>query len=247
LIPAEVLSVPVNTTDPILQPGDLLNIEVSASNYTAVAPFNKGRYVDPETGGLISAPRNTSTNGSGAASLDYYLVDKDGNITFPIVGPLHVAGLTKTQAQGLVAEAICPKYLKELPVVDIRFVNFRVTVLGAVSSPGIKKSENESLNIFEAIAMAGDLDIKADRENIVLIRTNSDGAREVHKLNVHDKDMLLSPYYNLQPNDLLLVNWNRSGAQNAWQMNQAFTTTLTVVGGVSAVLGLTLSIINLAD
>lgn len=247
-IPAEILAQPVPPADPIIQAGDLLNIDVSASNYQAVAPFNKGRYVNPD--GSIEISRASVSNSSGGGnekSTEYYLVDKDGNINFPVIGSIHVGGLTKTQVQAEIENAIFPKYLKEKPVVDIRFMNFRITVLGAVGSPGIKTSQNERLNIFEAIALAGDLDIRADRENIVLIRTNPNGSREVHKLNVHDKDMLLSPYYNLQPNDLLLVNWNRSGAQNSWSMSQGFSTTLAVVGGLSAVLGFTLSIINLTD
>lgn len=247
LIPAEILAQPVPPADPVIQAGDLLNIDVSASNYQAVAVFNKGRYVNPD--GSIDERRSNSTSstGGGEKSTDFYLVDKDGNINFPIIGTIHVGGLTKTQVQAEIENAIYPKYLKEKPVVDIRFMNFRITVLGAVGSPGIKTSQNERLNIFEAIALAGDLNIKADRENIILIRTNPNGTREVHKLDVHDKNMLFSPYYNLQPNDLLLVNWNRSGAQNSWSMSQGFSTTIAVVGGLSAVLGFTLSIINLTD
>lgn len=244
-IPAEILAQPVPPADPVIQAGDLLNIDVTASNYEAVAHFNKGRYLNADG----SIQRTNIGNGGSAGSeksTDYYLVDKNGDITFPIIGNLHVGGLTKTKVQQLIVDAIYPKYLKEKPVVDIRFMNFRITVLGAVGSPGIKTSQNERLNIFEAIALSGDLNIKADRENIILIRTNPDGTREVHKLNVHDKNMLLSPYYNLQPNDLLLVNWNRSGAQNSWSMSQGFSTTIAVVGGLSAVLGFTLSIINLS-
>lgn len=244
LIPAEILAQPVPPADPIIQAGDLLNIDVTASNYEAVAHFNKGRYVN--TDGSIQRTNIGGSSGGGEKSTEYYLVDKNGDITFPIIGNLHVGGLTKTQVQQLIVDAIYPKYLKEKPIVDIRFMNFRITVLGAVGSPGIKTSQNERLNIFEALALSGDLNIKADRENIILIRTNPDGTREIHKLNVHDKNMLLSPYYNLQPNDLLLVNWNRSGAQNSWSMSQGFSTTIAVVGGLSAVLGFTLSIINLS-
>lgn len=244
-IPAEILAQPVPPADPIIQAGDLLNIDVTATNYQAVAAFNKGRYVNSD--GTIDQSRGrVGSGGNNETSTDYYLVDKDGNINFPIIGSIHVGGLTKTQVQAEIENAIYPKYLKEKPVVDIRFMNFRITVLGAVGSPGIKVSQNERLNIFEAIALAGDLNIKADRENLILIRTNPDGTREVHKLNVHDKNMLFSPYYNLQQNDLLLVNWNRSGAQNSWAMSQGFSTTIAVVGGLSAVLGFTLSIINLS-
>ncbi len=247
-IPAELLAQPVAPANPIVQSGDILNIEVSGLNYAAIAPFNKGNYVNHE-GNVQQINRHTSSGSGNSAekSTDYYLVDKDGNITFPIIGSLHVAGLTKTQIAELIQGEIYPKYVKEMPVVDIRFMNFRVTVLGAVGSPGILTSENERLNILEAIAMAGDLNIKADRENIILLRTNTNGSREIHRLNVHDKNILFSPYYNLQPNDMLIVNWNPSGAQNAWSMSNKFTSTVAVVGGLSAVIGLTLSIISLTE
>lgn len=247
LIPAEILAQPITPTDPLMQAGDLLNIEVTATNYEAVAPFNKGSVMTSD-GSVQRMTNNNSNGGNGTeTSTAYYLVDKNGDITFPIIGSLHVGGLTKSQVQQLITDAIYPKYLKEKPVVDIRFMNFRITVLGAVGSPGIKTSQNERMNIFEAIAISGDLNIKADRENIILVRTNPDGSREAHRLNVHDKNMMFSPYYNLQPNDILLVNWNRSGAQNSWSMSQGFSTTLTVVGGLSAILGLTISIINLSN
>ena len=75
------------------------------------------------------------------------------------------------------------------------------------------------MNFFEAIALAGDLNIKGDRENILLFRTNADGSREVHKLNIHDRDFLLSPYFNLQQNDIIYVTPNSSMASTAWAMN----------------------------
>lgn len=249
-IPNEILAQPMPVVDPVLQPGDMLNIEVSSTDPIATAPFNKGRYLDSE-GKIQSITRGNSnliTGNSGVtstASTEYYLIDKDGNINFPIVGDIHVAGLTKVQAQDMIVNAIYPKYLKIKPTVDVRFMNFRVTILGAVKAPGIIVSPNERLNIFEALAMVGDLDIQADRENLLLVRTNPDGTRETHRLDVHDKNMLFSPYFNLQPNDMIYVNYNRSGAQNAWQISQGFTTTLAVVGGISSVTALVISIINL--
>lgn len=250
-IPQEILAQPIPPADPILQPGDLLNIEVTSTDPVAAAPFNKGRYLDSEgriqsIGSHInSSLTNYGTNGISTASTEYYLIDKDGNINFPIVGSIHLAGLTKNQAQEVIVNAIYPKYLKIKPMVDVRYMNFRVTMLGAVKSPGIVLAPNERLNIFEALAMAGDLDIRADRENLLLVRTNSDGTREVHRIDVHDKNLLLSPYYNLQPNDIVYVNYNRSGAQDAWQLSQGFTATMAVIGGVSSVTALVISIVNL--
>lgn len=249
-IPAEILAQPVKVEDPVLQPGDMLNIEVSSTDPIATAPFNKGRYLDADGKIQTIGSRNTTLNNNlnglvNTASTEYYLIDKKGDINFPIVGEIHLAGLTKDEAQQEIINAIYPKYLKIKPTVDIRFMNFRVTVMGAVGSPGIVVAPNERLNVFEALAMAGDLNIQADRENILLVRTNPDGSRETHRLDVHDKNMLFSPYLYLQPNDMIYVNYNRSGAQNAWQISQGFTTTLAVIGGLSSVTALVISIINL--
>ncbi len=117
-----------------------------------------------------------------------------------------MAGITKEEAQDEIVNSFYPKYLKIKPMVDVRFMNFRVTVLGAVGDPGVIVSPNERLTVFEALAMAGDLNIQADRENLLLARTNPDGSRETPRLDVHDKNMLFSPYLYLQPNDISYVN-----------------------------------------
>lgn len=177
---------------------------------------------------------------------EYYLVNANGCIEFPIVGSIEVAGLAKSQVAEKICNAIYPKYVTEKPTVDIRLMNFRVTVAGAVKSPGIYQSRNERMTFLEAISMAGDLDIKGDRENILLYRINPDGSREVHKLNIHDKDFLLSPYYTLQQNDYIYVVPNKSMRQGAWQMNPAVTATISVVGGMSSLASLIIGIINLS-
>lgn len=175
----------------------------------------------------------------------YYLVDSDGDIVFPIIGKIHVSGLTKPELADKLADAIYPKYTKERPNVEVRLMNFRVIIVGAVGSPGIKNSTSERMNFFEAIALAGDLNIKGERENILLYRTNADGTREVHRLDIHDKNFLLSPYFNLQQNDIIYVVPNKSMANTAWQLSPAVTTTFTLVGGISSIISLVLTIVNL--
>lgn len=124
-------------------------------------------------------------------------------------------------------------------------MNFRVTILGQVKSPGVYQSDNERMNILEALAKAGDLDIRGDRENVLLYRTNADGTREVHRLNLHDKSLLLSPYFNLQQNDFIYITPNRSAAASAWQMHQGWTTAISVVSGLASIAALVIGIINL--
>lgn len=245
-IPAELLANSQSMASPVIVPGDLLNIDVSSINMPAVAPFNKGRFVN-EQGEIVAMPRNNSnTTGSSAESYtEYYLVNDNGDIEFPVIGKIHVGGLTKNEVAEEIVNAIYPKYVNDRPTVDIRLMNFRVTVAGAVRSPGVYQSRNERMTFLEAISMAGDLDIKGDRENILLYRTNADGTREVHRLNIHDKNFLMSPYFTLQQNDFIYVEPNGSMRQNAWQLNPAVGATITIVGGLSSVASLIIGIVNL--
>ena len=245
-IPTEVLAQIPAVAEPIVMPGDLLNIEVSATNMKAVAPFNKGRYVDMN-GEVKEYNQNNQTGKvSPESSTQYYLVSKDGDIDFPILGKLHVAGMNKAAIETLIQSELCPKYLKETPSVDIRFMNFRVTVFGAVKTPGTVIAENERMNIFEALARSGDLDIKGRRDKVKLIRTNADGSRQIAVLNLNDKNILLSPYYNLQQNDMIYVEPNKSMAQNAWQINPAVGAAITIIGGLSSIASLIIGIVSLS-
>lgn len=245
-IPSEVLSQTQTIADPVITPGDLLNIDVTSSNMAAVAPFNRGRYVDADGRiNVINRQYSNYTNSGVENSTDYYLVNADGNIEFPIIGKIHVSGLTKSEVADEITDAIYPLYVTEKPNVDIRLMNFRVSVAGAVKNPGVYNSRNERMTFLEAISMAGDLDIKGDRENILLYRTNSDGTREVHRINLQDKNFLLSPYFNLQQNDFIYVEPNKSLRNQAWQMNPGVQSTITIVGGISSLASLVIGILNL--
>lgn len=244
-IPRESLAAVSTVKDPIFVQGDLLNICIYASDPTAVAQFNKGQYLTPE-GAISKTSNNTNSAGTNTTSLtDYYLVDAEGNIDYPVIGRIHIAGKTKEQLAREIKDAIYPRYIKIEPTIDIRLMNFRVTILGQVKSPGVYQSDNERMNILEALAKAGDLDIRGDRENVLLYRTNADGTREVHRLNLHDKSLLLSPYFNLQQNDFIYITPNRSAAASAWQMHQGWTTAISVVSGLASIAALVIGIINL--
>lgn len=245
VIPQEILSDVKNVTDPVLSPGDLLNIEITASNMAAVVPFNKGYYVTEN--GTISKLNNTNMSSNADVSTDYYLISEDGNIDLPGLGIVKAAGYTKSQLASEIADMIYPKFIKERPKVEIRLMNFRVVVTGAVRSPGVYQSHNERMNFFEALAMAGDLDIKGERETIMLYRVNADGTREVHRLNIHDKNFLLSPYFNLQQNDIIYVTPNKSMAHSAWAINPGVQAALTYLGGISSLASLVIGIVNLTN
>lgn len=241
-----MLSQSQDTSDPVIKIGDLLNINVTGVNMVAMAPFNRGKYIDSE-GKIMDLGRQVSSGSNYGVemSTEYYLVNSDGCIDFPIVGKIHVAGLTKNQVAENIVNDIYPKFVTEKPSVDIRLMNFRVTIAGAVKNPGVYQSKNERMTFLEAISMAGDLDIKGQRDNILLYRINADGQREVVRVDINDKNFLLSPYYNLQQNDFIYVVPNKSLQKSAWSMDPAVTATITVVGGISSLASLVIGIINL--
>ena len=135
--------------DARIQPKDLLNITINTTDPQAAAPFN----LTMQTYNNI-AQSNASTTSQPA--LQQYLVDNAGEIDFPVIGRLQVGGLTKNAAENLIREQLRP-YLKEIPIVTVRMSNYKISVLGEVNSPGTFTINNEKVNIFEALAMAGDM------------------------------------------------------------------------------------------
>jgi polysaccharide export outer membrane protein len=219
-IPQDVLAQAAKTSDPVIMPGDLLETLITSPNVEAVKPFNRLSSMT-DIGGASSASNMSST---------YYLVDDNGNINFPILGKLHLGGLAMSEAKSLIANKIYPKYLTEAPDVELHIRNFRVSVLGEVKTPGIVQANNERMTILEAIAQAGDLTIQGRRDNIMLIRTSANGTRSIQRLNLNDKNLLVSPYYNLQQNDVIYVQPNESKARSSWQVPPALTLGLSTVG-----------------
>ncbi|WP_347158213.1 polysaccharide biosynthesis/export family protein [Pontibacter chitinilyticus] len=187
-----------NETEPKIQPDDLLNITVSSLNPEANALFNKG---------VLITPSSTSTGvSSSRAGEEGYLVDKDGNIEFPVLGKVNVGGLTKQQAKAkLMAEL--QNYLKD-PSVNIRFINFRVTVIGEVKNPSTFTIPSEKINVLEALGLAGDMTSYGKRENVLLIREEN-GVRKLARLDLNSKEVLNSPYFYLQQNDVVYVEPNK--------------------------------------
>ena len=151
---------------------------------------------------------------SGTGSLQNYLVDTRGEITFPIIGKIHAAGMTKTDLVNFIKDKIYPRYIKEDPIISIRYANFRVSVLGEVNRPGVCSIDNEKVSILDAIAMAGDLTIYGKRDNVLLIRENN-GKRETVRIDLRNPRLLNSPYYYLQQNDLLYIQPNNPKANSS--------------------------------
>lgn len=192
--------------DAKIMPKDLLTITVNTTDPEAAAPFN----LTVQT--AINASQSTSLNRQ--AALQQYLVANDGTIAFPVLGDLHVSGLTKSEAENLIKEKL-RDYLKEVPIVTVRMSNYKISVLGEVASPGMFTISNEKVNIFEALALAGDLTIWGKRDNVKLIREDATGKRQIVTLNLNKTDIVTSPYYYLQQNDILYVTPNKAKSMNS--------------------------------
>lgn len=193
--------------DARIMPKDQLTITVSASSDEVAAPFN------------MTVPTPYSVNQRSTYSqpmLQAYLVDNDGNIAFPIIGIVKVGGLTKSEAEQLIKEKIRP-YMAETenPIVTVRMSSYSISVLGEVAKPGSYQVSREKINILEALAQAGDLTIYGVRDKVKLIREDSRGKKEIHTLNLNDANIINSPYYYLQQNDIVYVEPNKVKSQNS--------------------------------
>ena len=193
--------------DAKILPKDMLTITVNTQTPEASLPFNLTISNTVNQSGQLS---------SGASSLQGYLVDNDGNINFPVIGKIHVQGLTKTQCQDLISQKISPYLSKnENPVVTVRMSSYHVTVIGEVNSPKVVAVTTEKMSIMEALAEAGDLTIYGRRDNVTLIRESETGQKEYHVINLNDANVFNSPYYYLQQNDIVYVEPNGVKAKNS--------------------------------
>lgn len=191
--------------DAKIMPKDLLTIVVSCTNPELAAPFNL----------TIASPSNVSLQYTTTQPvLQQYLVDNLGKIVFPVLGELVVGGLTKKQAEQLIVDKL-ELYMKEQPIVTVRMVNYKISVIGEVARPGTFIISNEKVNLLEALAMAGDMTVYGLRDNVKLIREDATGRQEIIELDLSKAETILSPYYNLQQNDIVYVTPNKAKARNS--------------------------------
>ena len=199
--------------EPVIKVGDLLSITInSTSTPEAAQPFNLPIVPISKGENAYNIGSGTGVSG-GAGGLQNYLVDTEGKIVFPVLGKLLVTGMTKMQLSDLIKGRIFPRYLKEEPIILIRFAGFKISVLGEVGSPGVFNIDNEKVSILEALAEARDLTMFGRRDNILLIR-EKDGKRETIRIDIRNKNLINSPYYYLQQNDVLYVQPNDKKIRN---------------------------------
>lgn len=221
--------------DAKIMPKDILTITVSTTNPEAATPFNL----------TISNTLNaTGQMYSGSGVLQTYLVDNNGEIEYPVVGKIKVAGLTKNECQELVKSKIKAFLAEdEDPIVTVRMSSYRVTIIGEVRSPGVIPVGTEKMSILEALASAGDLTIYGKRDNVMLIREEANGQKTVHRLNLNDANIISSPYYYLQQNDIVYVEPNGVQAKNS-AIGSSTTIWFSFVGIVTSVASLLVNILR---
>lgn len=225
----------VGLYDARIMPKDELTITVVTSDPEAGRPFNLSVQSTLGEGGKLS---------SGSGALLTYLVDNNGDIDFPVVGRMRVAGMTKTECEKLIADKVAP-YLanEEHPVVTVNMSSYRITVAGEVASPKVVPVTTQKMSVLEALAQAGDLTIYGRRDNVLLIRETATGQKEVHRLNLNDANIINSPYYYVQQNDYIYVEPNGVKSKNS-AIGSSTTLWFSFVGIVTSVASLLVNIIR---
>lgn len=185
------------------KPDDLLLITVSGSDLASVQPFNLPvASFGAATTDVIGQPRQIG-----------YLVDRNGNIEFPVLGTLKIGGLTRENGIKMIKEKLADGYVKD-PIVNIRIMNFKVTVLGDVARPGSYTIPNERITVLEAIALAGDLNISGVR-NTVTVTREEDNKKNVYTVDLLSNKLYTSPVFYLQQNDVIYVQQSNGKLQGA--------------------------------
>ncbi|MDQ5928871.1 MAG: polysaccharide biosynthesis/export protein [Bacteroidota bacterium] len=182
-----------------IQPDDLLMIIVSAEDPEIAIPFNLMSVTVPNTANLMAA--------AGQQTMQSYLVDRSGNIEFPVLGKLQVGGLTRTEVLQSLKDKI-GVYIKN-PIINLRIMNFKVSLQGEVNLPGTYSVTSERVTLIEALSMAKDLTIYGKRKNILVIR-EINGAKSYNRVDITKADFINSPFYYLAQNDVIYVEPNNT-------------------------------------
>jgi len=203
----------------IIQKNDLLSIQVYSVS------------TQPEKSDILyNLPTSTVSSGPGT-SAGGFLVDADGNIEYPRLGNFHAEGLTKQELAAQIKKKLTePVELLKDPTVIIRFLNYKVTVIGQVGHEGVVNVPGERLTILEAVGLAGGITDYGKKERVRIIR-EINGKREMGIIDLSSKDLFDSPYYNLAQNDVVIVEPTNQKAKQTEQalVNQKLTIALSVI------------------
>lgn len=210
-----------------LQPDDQLLIIVSSENAEAASPYNlKTVAYQGNSENIIAQERNQA-----------YIVDQDGNIEFPMLGTIKVGGLTRIETTNKIKDLLKNGHISD-PIVNVRLLNFKVSVLGEVAKPGVFSISGERVTLVEALALAGDLTIYGKRNSILLIREKN-GVKTYEKIDITKTDFINSPNYYLSQNDVIYVEPNKTKL-NSSAVGPNLTIGISALSLVVTILALTL-------
>ncbi len=220
--------------DAKIMPKDMLTITVLTTDPRVSAPFN------------LTVSRAVGTSGelnSSGGSLQGYLVDNDGFINFPVIGKIHVQGLTKSECEERIRQRVLPYVAAtENPIVTVRMSSYHVTLIGSIGSK-IVPVPYEKMSIIEAIASGGDLSIYGRRDNVLLIREDESGQKHSIRLNLNDANIINSPYYYLQQNDVIYIEPNNVQKKNSG-IGSSTTIWFSVIGIVTSIASLLVNVLR---
>ena len=220
----------------VIQPKDMLSIVVSSRNPELVAMFNLP-VISYQAGSEV-------VNSSYNQRLMGYVVDNEGVIDFPVLGPIKVSGLTRWELSELIKKKLIDGGLLTDAVVTVEFMNFKVSVIGEVNSPGTYTIQGDKVTILQAISLARDLTIFGLRENVSVIRER-DGERVIYEVNLCDVSMFNSPAYYLQQNDVVYVQPSEIKARQSTTDDKSLRMTSIFVSGGSLLVSLASLIIGI--
>lgn len=209
----------VNYKEPVIQAGDILSIVVYSDNASASAVYN-------QAGTILNSPSNSNTVASPVSGVSGYLVDNSGNIQFHGIGNVKAKGLTRQQLGAQIADKL--KTVLSNPYCQVRFSNFKVTVLGEVTKPSVFTVPTEKVSVLEAIGLAGDLTPFGRRDSVMIVR-ETDTERKLGWIDLRKTDLFNSEFFYLQQNDVVVVHPTRSKAatnDQVWVRNVTLAATL---------------------
>jgi polysaccharide export outer membrane protein len=210
-----VLETTSSSPETVITPNALLGITVSSLNPNATVIFN--------------------TTLTGTTQASGYLVNREGYIQFPVLGNIKAEGLTGNQLREQIVKSLIDKKLLVDPIVNVRFLNFKITVLGEVGRPTVIDVPNEKISLLEALGLAGDITIYGKKDNVMIIREEN-SKKIIKRLNLTTNTLFNSPYYYLKANDVVYVEANKAKISSSSRSTQLLPVFLTALSFVAIVI-----------
>lgn len=230
-----------------VQPEDKLSIVVHSKDPELAALFNLPVVANStRTMGITSGSGSSSRSYGTSEGISAYTVSPEGTIDFPVLGTLHIAGMTRNEVSAFIKGELMGRNLIKDPTVTVEFLNSGVSILGEVRSPGRYDMNRDNITIMEALALAGDLTIQGKRENIKVIREETDGTVRVYELDLtQGKDLIKSPAYNLKQNDVVYVEPNNIRKRETTVNGNSALSTSFWISAASLLTSIAVLVVNL--